>query len=150
MKQSELGKHRYAEGNPPHGSPDDLLRLYISSLLGSKIVPGYIAWLTRTAFETPQFRSSQWTESPEQANLVRCVFGNPYCPVTFSAEWRTDTAVSLAKQMYASRDFSGMPILADALQDAGCDNEDVLSHCRGATLSHVRGCWVVDLVLNKA
>jgi hypothetical protein len=50
--------------------------------------------------------------------------------------------------MYDSRDFSAMPILADALQDASCDNEDVLTHCRGQG-SHVRGCWVVDLCLGK-
>jgi hypothetical protein len=41
-----------------------------------------------------------------------------------------------------------MPILADALEDAGCDNADILQHCRGAG-EHVRGCWVVDLVLGK-
>jgi hypothetical protein len=43
-----------------------------------------------------------------------------------------------------------MPILADALQDAGCDNMDVLTHCRDAAQVHVRGCWVVDLVLGKS
>jgi hypothetical protein len=42
-----------------------------------------------------------------------------------------------------------MPILADALQDAGCDNPDILEHCREATAAHVRGCWVVDLVLGR-
>ena len=63
-------------------------------------------------------------------------------------DWRTDTALLLAKQMYESRDFSAMPILADALQDAGCDNEDILSHCRGDG-PHVRGCWVIDLLLGK-
>jgi hypothetical protein len=75
---------------------------------------------------------------------------NPFRPVAFSPAWRTDTAVSLAQQMYEARDFSAMPILADALQDAGCDNEAILSHCRDATQPHVRGCWVVDLVLGKA
>jgi hypothetical protein len=50
--------------------------------------------------------------------------------------------------MYESRDFTAMPILADALQDAGCDNEQILGHCRGPGL-HMRGCWVVDLVLGK-
>jgi hypothetical protein len=84
-----------------------------------------------------------------QASLLRCIFGNPFCPVSFSPAWRTDTAVSLARQMYEGRDFSAMPILADALQDAGCDNEDILNHCRGGG-PHVRGCWVVDLVLGKA
>jgi hypothetical protein len=81
--------------------------------------------------------------------LLRDIFGNPFRPVTFSPEWRTDTAMSLARTMYDAREFSAMPILADALQDAGCDNEDILSHCRDGTLKHVRGCWVVDHVLGK-
>ncbi len=61
---------------------------------------------------------------------------------------RTSTAVALAQQMYESREFGAMPILGDALQDAGCDNTDVLNHCRAPGV-HVRGCWVVDLVLDK-
>lgn len=83
------------------------------------------------------------------AELLREIFGNPFCPVTFSPEWRTDTAVAVARQMYESRDFSAMPILADALQDAGCDAEELLAHCRDAAQVHVRGCWAVDLVLGK-
>jgi hypothetical protein len=82
------------------------------------------------------------------ASLLRDIFGNPFRPVTFSPSWRTDTAVTLARTMYDSREFSAMPILADALQDAGCDNTDILEHCRSETV-HVRGCWVVDLVLGK-
>lgn len=82
------------------------------------------------------------------AELLRDIFGNPFRPVPFVADWRTSTVLSLAQQMYESRDFSAMPILADALQDAGCDNDDVLTHCRG-TGPHVRGCWVVDHVLGK-
>ena len=66
----------------------------------------------------------------------------------FSKKWRTDTALTLARQMYESRDFSAMPILADALQDAGCDNADILNHCRGEG-PHARGRWVIDLVLGK-
>jgi hypothetical protein len=80
--------------------------------------------------------------------LLREIYGNPFQPLTFDPRWRTDTAVALARQMYESRDFSAMPILADALQDAGCDSDDVLNHCRGPG-PHVRGCWVVDLVLGK-
>ncbi len=83
------------------------------------------------------------------ARTIRELLGNPFRPALFSPDWRTSTAVQLAKQMYESRDFSLMPILADALQDAGCDNEDILNHCRGESL-HVRGCWVVDLVLGKS
>ena len=87
--------------------------------------------------------------APRQLALLRDIFGNPFRPVSFDASWRTSTAAAIAKQMYESRDFGAMPILADALQDAGCDNDDVLNHCRDANGVHVRGCWVVDLVLDK-
>ncbi|VTU02327.1 Uncharacterized protein OS=Sorangium cellulosum (strain So ce56) GN=sce5710 PE=4 SV=1 [Gemmataceae bacterium] len=82
------------------------------------------------------------------AELLREIFGNPFWPVAFLPEWRTSTGVALAQGMYESRDFSAMPILADALQDAGCGNADILDHCRRPG-PHVRGCWVVDLVLGK-
>jgi hypothetical protein len=52
--------------------------------------------------------------------------------------------------MYESRDFGPVPILADALQDAGCADEDILNHCRAASGVHVRGCWVIDLLLGKS
>ena len=58
------------------------------------------------------------------------------------------TRLVLARETYTDREFSAMPILADALQDAGCDRTDVLEHCRGPW-PHVRGCWVVDLALGK-
>jgi hypothetical protein len=68
-------------------------------------------------------------------------------PVLESAHL-TDTVVAVAQGMYESRDFGGMPILADALQDAGCTSEDILNHCRGQG-PHACGCWVVDSVLGK-
>ena len=94
-------------------------------------------------------------DSPEEENihqkaLILDIFGNPFRAVAFAPEWRTSTAVAIANGMYESRDFSAMPILADALQDAGCDNDDVLNHCRDPKQVHVRGCWVVDFVLGKA
>jgi hypothetical protein len=82
------------------------------------------------------------------ANLVRDIFGNPFRPVSLDSSWFTSTVVSLAAGIYADRAFDLLPIMADALQDAGCDNEEVLEHCRGGGV-HVRGCWVVDLVLGK-
>jgi hypothetical protein len=88
--------------------------------------------------------------NPAICQLLRDIGGNPFRPVTYSPEWRTDTAVALARQMYESHDFSAMPILADALQDAGCDNEVVLAHGRDPKQVHARGCWVVDGVLGKA
>jgi hypothetical protein len=85
-----------------------------------------------------------------QIEMLRDIVCNPFRPIFFSDRWRTDTAVLLARQMYEARDFSAIPILADALQDAGCDNEYILSHCRDTNQVHVRGCWVVDLVLGKS
>jgi hypothetical protein len=81
--------------------------------------------------------------------LIRDVFGNPFRPVAVEPGWLTADVVALAKSIYADRAFDRMPILADALQDAGCENADVLDHCRGPG-PHVRGCWVVDLVLGKS
>ena len=92
--------------------------------------------------------SPQATDQETGCRLLRDIFGNPFRPVTFDPNWRTSTTVALAAQMYDSRDFSAMPILADALEDAGCDHPDILDHCRG-TSPHVRGCWVADLVLGK-
>lgn len=88
-------------------------------------------------------------EQRVHAALMRCVFRSTLSPVAFSAAWRTDTAVAITSQMRVLRDYSAMPILADALQDAGCDDERVLAHCR-CNEPHVRGCWVVDHVLEAA
>jgi hypothetical protein len=88
------------------------------------------------------------TEERAQADLLRCIFGNPFRPVVFAPSWRTETAVALAAGIYADRAFDRLPILADALEEAGCDVADILSHCR-VPGPHARGCWVVDAVLGK-
>jgi hypothetical protein len=87
-------------------------------------------------------------ELAAQTNLLRDVFGNPFRPVAFDPAWSSPTAVALADRMYESRDFAAMPVLADALMGAGCEQPDILSHCRAGG-EHVRGCWAVDLVLGK-
>jgi hypothetical protein len=97
----------------------------------------------------PTVRPETLAEQTAQTALLHDIFGNPFRPVAFDPVWRTDTALALARQMYETRDFTTMPILADALQDAGCNNTDILDHCRGLG-PHVRGCFVVDLVLGKA
>ncbi len=88
--------------------------------------------------------------SQHQPHLLRCVFGNPFRPVTIPMSWLTSDVLSLAHGIYAERAFDRTPILADALQDAGCDNADILDHCRDPNGVHVRGCWVVDLLLRKS
>jgi hypothetical protein len=82
------------------------------------------------------------------AKLFRCVVGNPYRPVPMLESWRTPTVVALASGVYADRAFDRLPILADALEEAGCDHPGVLAHCRDPG-PHARGCWVVDGVLGK-
>jgi len=63
--------------------------------------------------------------------------------------WHDGLLVSMARQMYDSRDFSDIPVLADALEEAGCANQDILSHCRSGG-EHVRGCWLLDLLMGKS
>jgi hypothetical protein len=87
-------------------------------------------------------------ERSSQADLIRCVFGNPFRPVAFDPRWRTSDSVGLARAIYEGRAFDRLPILADALTDAGCDDADILAHCRSPG-PHVRGCWVIDLILGK-
>jgi hypothetical protein len=92
--------------------------------------------------------AAQRAENRVQADLYRCVLGNPFRRVVFDRTWRTETVVALARGMYESREFAEMPDLADALAGAGCADPDVHEHCRGPG-PHARGCWVVDLVLGK-
>jgi hypothetical protein len=87
-------------------------------------------------------------ESLAQADLLREVFGNPFRPVSVDPAWRTTDVRLLASGIYEEKAFERMPILADALQDAGCDSDELLNHLRG-TGPHVRGCWALDLVVGK-
>jgi hypothetical protein len=82
------------------------------------------------------------------AGIMRDIVGNPFRPIVIKAEWLTPPVVSLAQQTYDSRSFSALPILADALEDAGCSEAAILDHCRGPG-PHVLGCFAVDLILGK-
>jgi hypothetical protein len=98
------------------------------------------------------FQAVQWTSKligrKAPMEVLACVLGIPYRRFAPPESWMTPTAVALARQMYDNRDFTAMPILADALQDAGCGDAEILNHCRGEGV-HVRGCWALDLVLGK-
>lgn len=93
-----------------------------------------------------------WRLVPERSRrgccILRDLFGDPFRPTIFDPAWRTSTVVGLANSAYLGRDFASLPILADALQDAGCEDETILSHCR-ADRKHVKGCWVLDAILEK-
>ncbi len=98
----------------------------------------------------PEYAPRIIAERRTQSLLLRCLIGPlAFRPLSVDPSWLTPTVVQLARGIYEERAFDRMPILADALQDAGCDNEDILSHCRGPG-PHVRGCWVIDLLLGKS
>lgn len=79
---------------------------------------------------------------------LRELFGNPFLSLDFESRWKTDDVMGVARGIYEDRAFERMPILADALMDAGCENSEIIAHCGGPG-PHVRGCWVVDLILGK-
>jgi hypothetical protein len=91
---------------------------------------------------------SSRSEQAIEAALLRDIFGNPFHPLTAHSSWLTLTVLGIARSIYEEQAFDRMPILADALEDAGCDNADILNHCRQPG-EHVRGCWAVDLLLGK-
>jgi len=83
------------------------------------------------------------------SRILRDIFGNTFIPLNIDYTWLTFIVQSLATAIYNDRAFDRLPILADVLQKAGCDNDAILTHCRSDG-PHVRGCWVVDLVLGKS
>jgi hypothetical protein len=85
---------------------------------------------------------------PAQAALLRDVFGNPFRPVAVDASWLTPAVLGLARAIYDGRLFGDLPVLADALEEAGCRDTQILRHCRGRG-PHVLGCWPLDLLLGK-
>jgi hypothetical protein len=98
-------------------------------------------------------------EQTAQAGLLRCIFGNPFPflrPVALDRSWKTPIALAIAQAAYEDRivpaghlDPDKLAVLADALEDAGCDRAELLGHLRESG-PHVRGCWVVDLILGKS
>jgi hypothetical protein len=99
----------------------------------------------------PEATAARFTEAAAHCALLREVIGNPFRPVRPNPSWLSwndGVAVKLARVIYEERRFADLPILADALEDAGCTDADILGHCRSGG-EHVRGCWVVDLLLGK-
>jgi hypothetical protein len=143
---------RYADGEVTEEERETRLRGATMSRLGQvkgiAIYPLYrdlsYSWLVSVSANTEHAAPGS---IPKQCAVLRCLF-NPFRPVAIDPSWLTSDVLALARSIYDERAFDGMPILADALQDAGCDNEHILNHCRSEG-QHVRGCWVVDLLLGK-
>ena len=148
VKHAELGKIHY-----PRIDLSDNTITYVAmathAVTVPKTTPGYVAWLVRVAVDHITHVNSRYgVPDRPQSDLIRDIFGNPFRPVTFDPRWRSSDVVGLARAIYDDKAFERMPILADALMDAGCEDEQIIGHCRGDG-PHVRGCWVVDLILGK-
>jgi hypothetical protein len=99
----------------------------------------------RCILRTRKDDSDLWPYDDSYQELVRT-------PTTVKPEWlrwNDGTVAKLAQTIETERAFDCLPLLADALEEAGCDNQEILDHCR-STGEHVRGCWVVDLLLGKS
>lgn len=154
------------------------LRLFATACFFSPDDAGHIDSLDELEKDAEDFDASElamaWARqgvrpTNEKADLLREIVGNPFtaqflcCSVKGGRHlpldnkcpgcgpilaWNDGTVPRMAQSIYEERAFDRMPILADALEEAGCDNEAILQHCRGGG-PHVRGCWVLDLLLGK-
>ena len=131
---------RFADGKAP-----------LEALRGSWGVEGN-TWPERAHEWATEVTAGEVADNPTTAarivKFLHDILGNPFRPVVVAPSWLTSDVRTLAAGIYHDRAFDRMPILADALQDAGCDNDDILSHCR-SDAPHVRGCWVVDLLTGR-
>ena len=91
---------------------------------------------------------ADWTERKFQCDILRDVFGNPFCELAFQPSWRTPEVTNLAESIYYNESFELMPDLLEALKNAGCREEVIIQHCQNDTL-HVKGCWLIDMILEK-
>jgi hypothetical protein len=149
--------------------PEDAIPAFTSFEEFPNVITGFAAqesaWQAALATATEAAGQEEWSggrrlldpsrgaarraAEARQAELLRCLFGNPFRRHPLDAPWRTPAVLALARSIYEERRFEDLPILADALEEAGCRDEVVLAHCRGPG-PHARGCFVVDALLDKS
>ena len=118
---------------------------------GSEAAAWAAGWWKHHAEDIKVVHKTADAERLAQVALLHDIFGNPFRPAKKAVPQRCRndrTVQSMARTIYFKKRFADLPILADALEDAGCDNARMLAHCRGP-VPHVRGCWVIDLLLGK-
>jgi hypothetical protein len=116
----------------------------------------HAASLLGVSMDDPAVATARTAEEAIQAALLRDILGpwpfrpKPAIPAAVLA-WNDGCIVKLAASIYEERDFSQerMGVLADALEEAGATDEDILGHCRQHGAVHVRGCWLLDLLLAR-
>jgi hypothetical protein len=157
---------------PAADAPDSVREAVVRALLGLVSSPpvegadrvlGWTAAVAVRAAGAGRSLAAERTATRQQADLLREVFGNPFLERTVVPAWMStggsaifpnwmirvsETAKALADGVQADQAFERLPILADALEEAGCTDTDLLAHLREPG-HHVRGCWALDLVLGK-
>jgi hypothetical protein len=144
--------------DPPDNQPSDLalsfgVAYWLSGLIDvspatSRVLDFYLKDYSGEFYAWAAHRALHASHRSYALNFIDDILGGNAHSLQFNHAWRTSTVTALASEIYVSRDFTLMPILADALQDAGCDNDKILSHCRSNHM-HTKGCWVIDLILNR-
>jgi hypothetical protein len=128
----------------------DFQKKYFSTVVIENII-------TLMASREPDWNPAEhWSEAHARAagivaNLVRCIFSNPFRAAAIDEAWSADkgsTVARMARAIYDERAFDRLPVLSDALEEAGCTDAAILKHCR-EDRHHARGCWVVDALLGK-
>ena len=130
----------------------------LKSVSGLAMRPLLAAQLTTAVhmeFSTGKMGNEDQEELRVRCRLLRCILGNPFRPITINSAWLNPTVTTLATAAYEERilpsgelDHARLAVLSDALEEAGCDDADILAHLRSPG-PHVRGCWAVDLILGK-
>jgi hypothetical protein len=111
-------------------------------------IPGRTPDKRRIPGEPEEWHAARERESAAQAQLFRCIFGNPFRRTIFERGYRTAAVVAAAQSIYDDRAFDRMGELADLLEAAGCTDATILAHCRSEG-PHARGCFVIDTILGK-
>jgi hypothetical protein len=136
--------------------PGDADRMAAQIARAAAIAAMKTAWLHVEAAAAESAEAATWAglfptladAFKDQVALLRDIWGNPFRPVEVAASQRTPAVLALATAIYDDRRFEDMPILADALEEAGA-GEEILGHLRQQEPGHVRGCWCLDLVLGR-
>lgn len=147
-KQLTAIRDRLAQMEASRTSPDFRGISYYAARGAKQVVLLRKEWVVNTAWCATMAAPSQLAEQLYQCSIIRDIFGNPFRPVSFDGSSLTSTVVTLGQGIYTDRAFDRLPILADALEDAGCNSSEILQHMRAGG-EHVRGCWALDLVLGK-
>jgi hypothetical protein len=153
LPEQELTPEQLGAGNVLHSTTSAAWNLGYEAIRAQPGAEGR-AMAHAVAIETARAVHEDYPNSPErpkQCDILRDIVGSPFYQVSLPQailEWSDRTILRMAQTIYDDRQFEILSILADALEEAGCHDTVIMGHCRQGG-EHVRGCWLIDLLLNK-